>query len=231
MWCRRKQQQIGRRLRQRVTQLEAGDLLGAAADAVGLVDDDQVPSGRNQVLEPLAVVAGELLLAPAAAGIHRLHGVERADDLIVHPPEILILVDGAGLPQSGQAAGKDEAEILVEVPLHFRLPLQHQPGGRDDENPANKTPDLQLAQDQARLDRLAEPDFVGKEIADAIAGDRPLQSQQLMRQRNDRAFQRRDQRVALQRVGDARGGADIGKAIEQMGIDPPSAGSGASAEP
>ena len=37
-----------------------------------------------------------------------------------------------------------------------------------------------------------------------------------MRQRDDRAFQWRDQRVALQRVGDARGGADIGKAIKEM---------------
>ena len=175
MWCRRQQKQVGRRLRQCVTQLEPSDLLRAAADAVGLVDDDQVPSGRNQVLEPLTVVAGELLLAPTAAGIHRLHGVQRADDLIVHAPEVVILVDGAGLTQSRQAAGKDQAEILPEVPLHFRLPLQNQAGGRNDENPANKPPYLQLAQDQARFDRLAEPDFVSKEIADAIPGDRPLQ--------------------------------------------------------
>ena len=215
---RRKQQQVWRRLRQRVAQLEPGDLLRAAADPMGLVDDDQVPPGRNEVLEPLAIVAGELLLAPAAAGIHRLHGIERADDLVVHAPEVVVLVDGAGLPQRRQAAGKDQPEILSEVPLHFRLPLQNQAGGRDDEDPANQTPYLQLAQDQARFDRLAEPDFVGKEIADAIPGDRPLQSQKLMRQRDDRAFQRRDQRVALQRVGDTRGGADIGKAVEEMGL-------------
>ena len=173
VWCRRKQQQIGRRLCQRVAQLEAGYLFRAAANAMGFVDDDQVPSGRNEVLKPLAIVAGELLLAPTAAGVHRLHRVERADDLVVHTPEVLILVDGASLPQSGQAARKDEPEILPEVPLHFRLPLQNQTGGRDDENPANKPPYLQLAQDQARFDRLAEPDFVGEEIADAIARRSP----------------------------------------------------------
>ena len=97
--CRRKQQQIGRRLRQRVAQLEPGDLFRAAANPMGFVDDDQVPSGRNQVLEPLTVVAGKLLLAPTAARVHRLHRVERADHLVVHAPEVFVLVDGAGLPQ------------------------------------------------------------------------------------------------------------------------------------
>ena len=177
VWCRRKQEQIGRRLSQRVAQLEPGYLFRAAANPMGFVDDDQVPSGRNQVLKPLTVVAGELLLAPTAARVHRLHRVERADDLVVHAPEVVILVDGASLAQSRQAAWKDEPEILPEVPLHFRLPLQNQAGGRDDENPANKPPYLQLAQDQARFDRLAKTNFVGKEIADAIAGDRPLQGQ------------------------------------------------------
>ena len=213
---RRKQQQVGCRLRKGITQLEAGDLLGAAADAMGLVDDDQVPSGRDQVFEPFAVVAGELLLAPAAAGVDRLHRVERADDLIVHAPEVLVLVDGARLTECAQAAGKDEPEVLVEVALHLRLPLQHQSRRSDDEDPPHKPANLQLAQDQTGLDRLAEPHLVRQQIADAIAGDGALQSEQLVGQRDDRAFQRSDQRVPLQRVGDARGGADIGKAVEEM---------------
>jgi hypothetical protein len=45
--------------------------------------------------------------------------------------------------------------------------------------PLWRGPYLKLPQDQASLDGLAEPDFVGEEIANAIAGDRPLQSQEL----------------------------------------------------
>ena len=86
----------------------------------------------------------------------------------MHAPEVLVLVDGANLTKRGQAAREDQPEILAEMALHLRLPLQHQTGRRDDEDPAHETADLQLAQDKARFDRLAETDLVGQEIPDAI---------------------------------------------------------------
>ena len=91
-----------RTLRQRVAQFEARHLLGAATNAMGFVDDDQVPSGRDEVFEPFAVVTSELLLAPATAGVHWLDGIEGTDDLVVHPPEILAIINRPGLSQSGQ---------------------------------------------------------------------------------------------------------------------------------
>src|SRR4051812_8228592 len=109
-----------------------------------LINDDQIPPGRNKVFETLAVVAGELLLAPATAGVHWLDGIEWTDDLVVRPPEVLVVIDRAGLPQSGQAARQDEPKVLIEVCFHFGLPLQHQSGGRYDENPAGKAANFEL---------------------------------------------------------------------------------------
>src|SRR5580704_12495942 len=64
-WRRREQQEIRRCLGQGVAELETGNLLGAATQPVGFIDDNQIPAGGDQVLEPLTVMAGELVLAPA----------------------------------------------------------------------------------------------------------------------------------------------------------------------
>jgi len=39
--------------------------------------------------------------------------------------------------------------------FHLGLPLQHQPGGRYDENPACKAANLEFSEDQSGLDRFA----------------------------------------------------------------------------
>jgi hypothetical protein len=213
---RREQQEIRRGLGQGVAELETGNLLGAPAEPVGFVDDDQIPAGGDQVLEPLSVVAGELVLAPAPAQVDRLHRVERAYCLIAHPPEVRIWVGRTCLPQSREAFGQDKTEVLVEMGFHFRLPLQHQPSRRDDEHAFHQTADLQFSDDEASLDGLAEPHFVGKEVADAVAGSHALEGIELVRQRNDRAFKRRHKRVSLQSIRDTRGRAHIGQPVEQL---------------
>src|SRR5262249_124735 len=100
-------------------------------------------------------------------------------------------------------------EVLVEMRFNFRLPLQHQPGRRDDEHALYQTADLELPDNQTGLDRLAEPHLVGKEVPDAVARYRPLQGIELVRERNDRAFEWSYQRVLLQSMCDACSGADI----------------------
>ena len=55
-----KQQQVWRRFRQPLPQFEAGHLVGTPTETVGFVHDDQVPTRRDQVLEPLAVVLPHL---------------------------------------------------------------------------------------------------------------------------------------------------------------------------
>src|SRR5215471_7765564 len=66
---RREQQQVWRRLRKTLTEFVPGDLIRAAAEAVRLVHDHQVPAGGNQIFEALPVV----LVRPTAPALQRLH--------------------------------------------------------------------------------------------------------------------------------------------------------------
>ena len=53
--------------------------------------------------------------------------------------------------------------------MELRLPLLPQAGRRHDEHPRVRRPDDVLGNDQARLDRLAESDFIGDEHAAGVA--------------------------------------------------------------
>jgi hypothetical protein len=55
------------------------------------------------------------------------------------------------------------------VGLHLADPLARESRGRDDEDALGEAADLQLAQDEPRLDGLAEADLVGEQVAHAIA--------------------------------------------------------------
>ena len=57
----REQQQVRGGFGQGFAQPVAGDLFSAAAKPVGLVADNQVPTGVDQVAEPLLVVGFQLL--------------------------------------------------------------------------------------------------------------------------------------------------------------------------
>ena len=84
--CRRKEQHIGRGLRQPLAEFVAGDLIGAAAQAVRFVHHHQVPTGRNQILESAAVVFGDALDGPTAPLVHGFDRIQGDDDLIEHRP-------------------------------------------------------------------------------------------------------------------------------------------------
>ena len=96
---------------------------------------------------------------------------------MVHAPQVLIFVDGARLTECAQTAGNNESEVLVEVALHFRLPLQHQSRRSDDQDSPHEAANLQLTQDEPSFDRLAQTDLVRQQVADAVAGDSALQNE------------------------------------------------------
>src|SRR5690606_31627885 len=97
-WRSGQQQQVGGSFGQRSAQLVSGDLIGTATHAVGLINDHQIPAGGNQVFETLAVVAVELFQAPAPAALNGLDRVQRHDHLVVHGPEVVVILRALGAP-------------------------------------------------------------------------------------------------------------------------------------
>ena len=193
----------------------AGHPVGAAAQPVGFVDDDEVPTSGDEILEPFAVVAGDPLGVPAPAGVHGLDRIQGANHLIVEPPEVVLVVDAGEFAPSGEVPGNDRPEILVEVGAHFGDPLRHETRGRNDEDALNQTAQLQLPQDQSGFDSLAESHLIGQQIPHAIPRHRPRERVDLMRQGNDGTLEGRDQGVALQGVGHPRGGSDVRHAVRR----------------
>ena len=198
------QQQVRGRLGQRRAQLVTRDLVGAAAHAMGLVDDHQVPAGGHQVFEAVAVVQRHLLAAPAPPAIDGLHRIQGTDDLVMGAPEVLFL--GAPLFEGRQIGTFDVLQALAEVQPHFRLPLANQPLRRHDQDALDAATKLQLTQHQPGFDGLAQADFVRAQVPDAIPTHGPVQRVELVRQGHDAALDRGQQQVVLQRVLQLGGG-------------------------
>ena len=115
MWGGGEQQQVRGGLGQALSEAVTGHGLTGATEAVGLIDHHQIPAGVDQVFKAFTVVARYLLCAPAAAGVHRLDGIEGADHLVVLLPEVLLWADAEQLPPGGEVAGLNEVKGLVEV--------------------------------------------------------------------------------------------------------------------
>ena len=121
----------------------AGDDVGLLVDvaqAVGLVDDDEVPADAGDVvrLVPCELVGAEQDLV-GVEGIGRPGG----DGLVV----------GLGLQD---AARQEELFLKLLVPLLAQV-------GRGDDQDAPLALRPALREDQTRLDGLAEPDLVGED--------------------------------------------------------------------
>ena len=170
---------------------------------MGLVDDDQIPAGVDQVVEALAVVARHLLRAPAAAGVHRLDGIEGADHLVVLLPEVLFGADAEQLAPGGEVAGLNQVKGFIEVGVELADPLADQTGRSHHEEPLGQAADLELTNDQARFDGFAQANLIGEEIADPISCHRALQRLELVRQGDDGTLQRCNQGVVLKGIEDA----------------------------
>ena len=194
-----------------LAQAIAGDLFGAAAEPVGFVADDQIPTGVDQVAEAFLVVGFELLAGPAASSFDGLDGIGGADDLIELPPDVL----GSGeIAPRGELARYQEPEFLAEVGLHLLHPLGHEALGGDDQHPFDEPPELEFPEDQPSFDGLAQADLIGQEVTNPVAGDGTSESVQLVRQRDHACFERGQQHVLGQGVGDPGGGHGVGDPIE-----------------
>src|SRR5690349_11563401 len=115
-----------------------------------LVDDNQVPTGGDEIAEALAVVLFDLFLAPSATPLHRLYGVHRANDLVESAPEILLAREAT---VGAELARDEEPELLVEVRPHLGHPLSDETLRSNDERSPDEPAELQLAHDEAGFDR------------------------------------------------------------------------------
>src|SRR5271157_1254703 len=133
-------------------------------------------------------------------------------DLIEVPPDVL----GAGqVAPEGELAWGEELELLVEVGLHLLDPLRNDPLGGDDQDSLDQPPELEFPEDEPRLDRLTQADLIGEEVTDAVVGYRPRQSVELVRERDHPGFERGQQHVLGQGVGDAGGGGSIDEPVKR----------------
>src|SRR5262245_16440134 len=95
-----------------------------------LIDDDQVPSRVNQVVEALSVIIGHLFPRPTAASVDGLDLVHRTDDLVMGTPEVLL---PNKLSIDGKVPRNQGMKFLVEVGVHFGHPLGYKPLRSDHE--------------------------------------------------------------------------------------------------
>ena len=144
---RREQEHRGCRLGQRLAEPMSSDPVSTASQAVGFVDDDEIPTGGHKVLESLAVVGADSLRCPTAPSVDRLDCIQRADHLIVELPQVALIVDARELAPSGKVSGNDRPEILVEVRTHFGYPLRDEARWRDHEYALGQAAQLEFAQD------------------------------------------------------------------------------------
>jgi len=100
------------------------------------------------------------------------------------------------------------------VGLHLLDPLWHQSLRGDDQHPFDEPPELEFAEDEPRLDRLAQADFIGQEVADAVVGHRPRQGVELVRQGDHPGFERCQKQILCQGVGNAGGGRGVDDPVE-----------------
>src|SRR5207244_772183 len=98
---------------------------------VGLVADNQIPTGVDQVAEPFLVMRLQLLTGPAPASFDGLDRVGRTYDLIELPPDIF---RAGQVSPEGELARREEPELFAEVGLHFLHPLRHESLGCYDKN-------------------------------------------------------------------------------------------------
>src|ERR1019366_5479517 len=110
----RQQQQVGCGFRESLSQTVPGDLFGAATEPAGLIADNQIPPGVDEVTEAFLIVGFQLLLRPTSPLLKWLDGIDRAPHLIELPPDVL----GAGevAPQR-KLTWREEPELLAEVRL------------------------------------------------------------------------------------------------------------------
>jgi hypothetical protein len=113
-------------------------------DAVGLVEDDEVPFGVDDLLSALGV------------GRER----QRADDVLARCPRI-----DAAFTEELERCAVEDLEVLVELGAKLTLPLKLEACGHDDQDSVDELPCAEFLDDESGFDRLPEADLVGKDHA------------------------------------------------------------------
>ncbi len=153
---------------------------GRAPQAVGLVHDEEVDAGLGR--------AGREL----GPGDERLQGHDGAS-VNVERVEV-----GAVVPRDvGEPRLVEQDEHLVVLPPQLAEPLDGQGLGCDDQAPLGLPGPDEAAQDQAGLDRLAEPDLVGQQPAHGKGGGRALGRVELVGEEADPPAEEGAQPVGL----------------------------------
>ena len=161
-------------------ELVAGDVLAGPGDVVRLVDDDEIPAGVDDRLDAVGCCARRPARPSIRRAPDRLHGIERADDLVEGAPWV-----DAGVERD--AAGADEHELLVEPVGHLRHPLELDALRRDDQDSLHEPAGLELGDDEPGFDRLAEADLVGQQQPERFGRQGPVEHGELVGQRLDAA--------------------------------------------
>jgi hypothetical protein len=143
---------------------------------VRFVDDDEVPPGFDDRLETSVVVLCHAFDRPSGTPPDRLHGIERADDLVEGAPRVDACVER-------DATGTDEHELLVEAVGHLRHPLEPDSFGRHDQDSLHEPAGFELGNHEPGLHRLAESDLVGQQQPQWIAGHGPIEDGELVGER------------------------------------------------
>ena len=111
-------------------------------------------------------------------------------------PEIRVLIQSAGVAQRRKPGWQDQRNFSLKRSRNLVDPLRHNARGRDDKSPAHEAANLEFPEDQSGLDCLAKTDFVGEQVANAVAGHGTGERLKLMGQRDDASLQRCHKRVA-----------------------------------
>ena len=117
----------------------------------------------------------------------------------------------------GEALRIEQREDLVVLPPELAQPLDGQRIRRDHEAALDLPGVHEPIQDERRLDRLPEADFVGEQPAHGIAGARPLRDVELVREEPDASAEKGAQAVGFakgQEVQDVQAGHEILDVVE-----------------
>ena len=160
--------------------------LAGPPGVVGLVDDHEVPAGERDV--------GLALLVPG--------GVAGGDDdVVAQGPDVVAGTLGV---QEGRGGAVVVREDLVELGPQLVLPLADDAGRGEDEDAVGHAAGLELLDDQARLDGLAEADLVREDEAVRVRGGRAVHDADLVLL--DLHARVRQRREAVELVGEQEAG-------------------------
>ena len=120
---------------------------------------------------------------PEAGGRVRQE-TDAANDLLIVQEGVL---DGFLIVDRTTPFLVEQAHVQIEFAEHFDEPLMHERFRDDDQDPFDLFAHQQAVKDEARFDRFAQSDFVGKQNARRIAFAQFLRDVELMRDEIDSA--------------------------------------------